>query len=73
MNASIDHFDPSVKFLRAGDVALRLNISRSLAYQLMQSGKIPTVRMNRTVRVKESDLYAYIQKCWSGWDQPEQS
>ena len=54
--------------LKANDVAKRLNISRSLAYQLMQNGKIPTVRINRTIRVKESDLEEFVQKCWTGWD-----
>jgi len=47
--------------LRAIDVAQRLNISRSLAYQLMQSGEIPTVRIrNKIVRVFEPDLDQYI-------------
>lgn len=47
--------------LRASDVARRLNISRSLAYQLMQSGEIPTVRIrSKIVRVYEPDLEQYI-------------
>jgi len=51
----------SNNLLRAIDVAQRLNISRSLAYQLMQSGEIPTVRIrNKIVRVFEPDLDQYI-------------
>jgi excisionase family DNA binding protein len=46
--------------LRAVEVAKRLNISRSLAYQLMQSGEIPTVRIRKLVRVYEPDLEQYI-------------
>ena len=42
--------------LKAGDIAIRLNISRSLAYQLMESGEIPTVRIRKLVRVYEPDL-----------------
>ena len=48
--------------LKAVDVAKRLNISRSLAYQLMQSGEIPTVRIRKLVRVYEPDLENYILK-----------
>jgi len=44
-----------------------LNISRSLAYQLMQHGEIPTVRFRGSVRVRENDLDEYIQRSWSGW------
>jgi excisionase family DNA binding protein len=47
--------------LRASDVARRLNISRSLAYQLMQTGEIRTVRIRgKIVRVYEPDLEQYI-------------
>ena len=67
METNIETTNNSFVLLKAMDIADRLNISRSLAYQLMQTGDIPTVRMNRTIRVRESDLEAYIQKCWSGW------
>lgn len=52
--------------LRAEDVAEQLNISKSLAYRLLEQGQIPTIRFNRTVRVRQADLDAYIQKCWRG-------
>ena len=51
----------STQLLRADQVAIRLNISRALAYRLMQDGEIPTVRFNRTVRVRELDLDRFIQ------------
>ena len=51
----------STQLLRADQVAIRLNISRALAYRLMQDGEIPTVRFNRTVRVREFDLDRFIQ------------
>ncbi len=53
--------------LNATEVARVLSISKALAYRLMQSGDIPTVRFNRTVRVRQPDLDEYIQRCWSGW------
>jgi excisionase family DNA binding protein len=52
------YLDP---LLRVSDVVRRLKISRSLAYQLLQSGEIPTVRIrNKIVRVYESDLEQFI-------------
>jgi len=55
------------RLLNAGEVARVLNISKALAYRLMQSGDIPTVRFNHTVIVREPDLDEYIRRCWSGW------
>ena len=55
------------RLLKAQEVAVQLNISRSLAYQLMQQGEIPTVRFRGSVRVRECDLEEYIQRSWSGW------
>ncbi len=46
--------------LRCEDVARILNISRSLAYQLLQRGEIPTVRLGRTVRIRPKDLEEFI-------------
>jgi len=52
-----------IPLLKASDVARYLNISRSLAYQLLQCGDIPSVRINSLVRVRPSDLDEYIQNC----------
>jgi excisionase family DNA binding protein len=46
--------------LKAMDVAKRLNISRSTAYQLMQTGEIPTIKIRKLVRVSAADLEQYI-------------
>ena len=54
--------------LKATDVAEILNICKSKAYQLLQNGQIPSIRIDGSVRVRPSDLDEYIQKCWSGWD-----
>jgi excisionase family DNA binding protein len=50
------------RLLTAGDVASRLNISKAKAYQLLQRGEIPCIRMNRTTRVRPADLEAYIKQ-----------
>ena len=55
--------------LRASEVALRLNISRSLAYKLIQIGEIPSVKVFKSVRVRVNDLEEYIRRKWSGWQE----
>ncbi len=50
--------------LTAREVASRLKISRALAYQLMKTGEIRSVRIrNKIVRVYEPDLQEYILQC----------
>ena len=51
------------RLLKADEVANILNISRSLTYRLFQEGKIPTIKINKTIRVRPNDLTIYIQKC----------
>ncbi len=50
------------KLLKGTEVALLLNISRSFAYLLMQTGHIPTVRLGRSIRVRPQDLVEYIEE-----------
>jgi excisionase family DNA binding protein len=49
-------------FLKGPQVARLLNISRAHAYRLIARGEIPSLRFNRTVRVREADLKAFIAK-----------
>ena len=53
--------EPNQPLLRAIEVARRLNISRALAYQLMQRGDIRTVSIGSARRVRREDLERYIQ------------
>jgi excisionase family DNA binding protein len=48
--------------LKAKDISLILNISRSYAYLLMQSGELPTVRLGRSIRVRPQDLEVFIER-----------
>lgn len=48
------------RLLTAKEVATHLNVSRSFAYTLIQTGQIPAVRLGRSVRVRPQDLEAYI-------------
>jgi len=42
--------------LRANEVAEILQISRAMAYTLMQRGEIPTVRIGKARRVRPEDF-----------------
>ena len=50
------------KLLKAVQVAEILNVSRAFAYQLMQKGLIPTVKILGARRVCPEDLNRYIQQ-----------
>ena len=49
------------RLLKASEVARILNISRSLVYSLIQTGKIPHIRINQAVRVHQGDLNKFIE------------
>ena len=55
---SIDGSD----ILTAPDVAIRLKISKTKAYQLIQQKQIRSISMGRTVRVRREDLEKFIYK-----------
>ena len=52
---------PNQKLLRATEVAEILDISRAMAYRLMQQGKIRTVHISGSRRVRAEDLETYIR------------
>jgi excisionase family DNA binding protein len=62
MDKHIQTNQVKTKLLRANEVASILDISRSHAYLLLQEGKIPTVRINRCVRVLPEDLENYMER-----------
>jgi excisionase family DNA binding protein len=48
--------------LKGNDVARILNISRSMAYQLIQRGEIRSLQIGRSVRVQPKDLKDFISQ-----------
>lgn len=46
--------------LTVEDVARILRISRSMAYRIMADGRLRTVAIGRSVRVRPADLERYI-------------
>ena len=51
----------SRRLLNVKQVAERLNVSKSFAYQLLASGEIAVVRIGNAIRVKQEDLDNYIE------------
>ncbi len=51
-----------VPLLTAAQVAEVLNISKAMAYRLMQRNEIRTIRMGRACRVHPHDLSDYIEE-----------
>ncbi len=49
-------------FLTVEQVAKRLYVGRSTAYNMVNSGEIPSVRFGRLIRVPASALEQYLSK-----------
>ncbi len=50
------------RLLTGMDVARRLGISKTKAYLLLQRGDIPSVKLDRNVRVRQQDVEEYIRR-----------
>jgi excisionase family DNA binding protein len=62
MDTNISPNTTITRLLRPDEVAMTLNISKALAYQLIRNGQIPAIRFNRTIRIRPLDLEAYIER-----------
>jgi len=52
----------NTKLMTGIEISEFLHCSKALAYRLMASGDIPTIRFSRkTVRVKEEDLLRWLE------------
>ncbi len=49
------------QLLKASDIAKILNISRAMAYRLMQMGEIRTISIGTAKRVRIQDLSLYVE------------
>ena len=61
MNEQISSIREDKRLLKASEVARILNISRSLVYRLIHTGKIPSIRINQAVRIHHDDLDRFIE------------
>ena len=50
-----------LRMLTAGEAARILRLSKDRVYRLAKAGEIPSVRVGRSVRFRESDLREYLQ------------
>ena len=48
------------ELLTIGQVAARLKLSQYRAYELCRHGELKAIRLGKSVRVKPSDLDAYV-------------
>jgi excisionase family DNA binding protein len=49
------------RFFTGGQIAEILCVSRSHVYKLLREGKLPGIRLGRSVRIRQSDLIAFIE------------
>ncbi len=54
--------EQSQALLKATEVATKLNVSKAMAYRLLRSGEIPSVRIGHAVRVQRSDLEEFVRR-----------
>ena len=50
------------RLLKPAEVADILQVSRAMAYKLLNQGEIPSVRIGKSVRVKRAYLERYINE-----------
>jgi excisionase family DNA binding protein len=50
------------RLLRISEVAERLSVSPSMAWKLTATGELRSVRIGRAVRIRPSDLEAYLER-----------
>jgi excisionase family DNA binding protein len=50
------------KLLTAAEVAALLKISKAKVYLLAQKKKIPHIKLDRNIRIRESDLVKWLEK-----------
>jgi excisionase family DNA binding protein len=50
------------QFLKASEIAEKLNVSKSLVYKLIKQGDIRCVQIGSSLRVRPEDLEVYIRE-----------
>lgn len=52
--------DNSSRFVTVGEVAALLRVSNMTVYRLVQSGRLPAIRVGRSYRIREDDVDRYL-------------
>lgn len=50
------------RYLTVPEIAVELRVSKMTIYRLVHDGTLPSVRVGRSFRVKQSDLDAYLKR-----------
>ena len=50
------------KIMTIPQVAEYLQVSKAKVYLMIQHGELPYIRLNRNVRIRESDLLKWLEK-----------
>lgn len=58
----MDQQNQNQKYLKCSQIANLLNISNAAAYRLVRDGQLPSVRFNKTVRVKTEDFDEFLRR-----------
>ena len=62
----MESLQTKTELLRASHVAQRASISLAMAYKLIASGMLPSIRMGRSVRVPRAALERWIETNTTG-------
>lgn len=52
--------DNNPRFVTVGEVAALLRVSNMTVYRLVQSGRLPAIRVGRSYRIREDDVDRYL-------------
>jgi excisionase family DNA binding protein len=52
-----------IEWLSSKETARRLGITPRTLYRFIEDGKIPAYRFGRVIRLKESEVAAFIESC----------
>jgi excisionase family DNA binding protein len=52
-----------ITWLSTGDAAKRLGITTRTLYRFLDEGELPGYRFGRVIRLQQTDVDAYIEKC----------
>ncbi|TWP47738.1 helix-turn-helix domain-containing protein [Lentzea tibetensis] len=53
-----------VQFLTVAEVASKMRVSKMTVYRLVHSGELPAVRVGKSFRVPEKEVYSYLENAY---------
>ena len=54
---------PEIEWLSTAEAARRLGITPRTLYRFIDNGEVPAYRFGRVIRLKESEVDAFIESC----------